>query len=45
MTNNIRDISLYNIVNGEKIIDTTYKGRPADIDKLISAIESGSCDE
>ena len=39
---NIRDISLYNIVNGGEITDTTYKGRPADIDKLISVIEAGS---
>ena len=40
---NIGDVSLYNIVNGEEITDKVYKGRSADIDKLISAIEAGSC--
>lgn len=42
---NIGDVSLYNIVNGEKITDAVYKGRAADIDKLISAIEACSSDD
>ena len=39
--NNIADVPLYDIVNGGEITDATYKGRSADIDKLISALEAG----